>query len=88
MAGCGPQVFQDIGLTTMTCLAAKGATAGMPMNGNIGQATTMGVTVKWEYDEASSTLIVECTDAPFFVPCATVNGRIKDLIEGCRVRSA
>ena len=87
MAGCGPQKFTGVGEAELACLKAKGASAGVPISGDDGQATTMGVTVKWHYDEAAQVLVVECTDAPFFVPCSTITDRIKQLVEGCMPRN-
>ena len=87
MAGCGPQRFTGIGAAELACLKAKGAAAGVPISGDDGQATTMGVTVRWHYDEAARALVVECVDAPFFVPCSTITDRIKHLVESCMMQN-
>ncbi len=84
MAGCKPQFFTAVDAATFNALQAKGKAAGLPIAGNEGQATTMGVTLRWHYDPAAQALTVECTDAPFFVPCSTVTARVQELVDGCR----
>ncbi len=88
MAGCAAQRFEGIGVAAFACLQAKGAAAGVPIAGDKGQATAMGVTLRWSYDPAAEALVIECLDAPFFVPCSTVASRVKDLVDGCRPRMA
>lgn len=87
MAGCAAQRFTGVGPAVFACLQSKGAAGGVPMAGATGQATTMGVTVRWDYDATAETLVLECTDAPFFVPCSTVTERLKSLVEGCMARA-
>lgn len=84
MAGCGVQTFREIGPAVFACLKVKGASAGVPIAGEQGQATTRGVTIRWDYDASSEVLVLECLDAPFFVPCSTVKTRITELVEGCK----
>ncbi len=83
MAGCTPQTFTGITAATLACLQAQGVAAGVPITGDTGTATTMGVTIRWSYDPASETLVIECTDAPFFVPCSVVHSRVSELIRSC-----
>lgn len=87
MAGCTPQFFPDIDPATFAVMQTRGAAAGVPIAGNQGQATTMGVSLRWSYDPTAQALTVECTDAPFFVPCSTIHARIQELVDGCRARS-
>jgi hypothetical protein len=37
----------------------------------------------WNYDPASQVLTIQCTDSPFFIPCATINSQINDLVKAC-----
>jgi hypothetical protein len=88
MAGCPAQHFTGITPEVLACLQAKGAAAGLPLAGDTGHATTMGVTIRWNYDPTAQTLTIECTEAPFFVPCSTIAQKVKDLIEGCKPQNA
>ena len=83
MAGCEPQRFTGIGPAAFACLQTKGSAAGVPISGNVGETATMGVTMRWSYDPAAQVLVIECTDAPFFIPCSTITGRIQQLVESC-----
>jgi hypothetical protein len=87
MAGCTPQTFTGITAAVLACLQAKGAEAGVPISGNSGTATTMGVTIRWNYDPTSETLVIEATDAPFYVPCSMVHSRVNELINDCLPQS-
>ena len=87
MAGCKPQFFPAIDPATFALMQSKGSAAGLPITGNDGQATTMGVTVRWHYDPDAQSLAVECTDAPFFVPCSTITGKVQELVESCRTQA-
>jgi hypothetical protein len=52
------------------------------MNTNQGEITRDGVTIRWLFDPTRQILEIQCTDAPFLVPCSTVNGRIQELVNG------
>lgn len=84
MAGCPSQTFTGITPAIKAFLEAKGAAAGLPISGDAGSATTMGVTIRWAYDPTAETLTVTCTDLPFFVPCRTVHGKVMELVESGR----
>jgi hypothetical protein len=88
MAGCPSQTFHGINPAIKAYLEAKGAAAGLPISGDTGSATTMGVTIQWVYDAAAETLTITCTDAPFFVPCSTVSSKVTELVEGAKAQSA
>jgi hypothetical protein len=88
MAGCPSQTFTGITPAVKAYLEAKGAAAGLPIAGDTGSATTMGVTLKWVYDGAAETITITCTDAPFFVPCSTVTAKVTELVEGGKAQSA
>ena len=88
MAGCPSQTFTGITPAIKAFLEAKGAAAGMPIAGDNGSATTMGVTIQWAYDPTAETLTITCTDAPFFVPCSTVQTKVTELVESGKARLA
>ena len=88
MAGCPSQTFTGITPAIKAFLESKGAAAGLPISGDTGSATTMGVTIQWNYDPTAETLTITCTDAPFFVPCHTVHSKVTELVESGKAQSA
>ena len=78
---CAKQTFSGLTQDQFTALAAKGASSGLALTGNQGQAAKNGFTVTWNYDPVSGVLEIQCVSAPFLVPCSTINGRIHDLVD-------
>jgi len=87
MAGCPSQTFHGITPAIKAFLESKGAAAGLPIAGDTGFATTMGVTIQWAYDPTAETLTITCTDAPFFVPCSAVSAKVTELVESGKAQS-
>jgi hypothetical protein len=87
MAGCPSQTFTGITPPIKAFLEASGAAAGIPLAGDTGSATTMGVTLRWVYDPATETLTITCTDAPFFAPCSTISAKVSAWVEGARAKA-
>jgi hypothetical protein len=83
MSGCESQTFQNFTQDRFDRLAQKAAGSGIAIGGNQGQASQDGVTLRWTFDPANSTLDIECVDAPFFVRCGMINGKIRDLVDSC-----
>ncbi len=81
---CPRQTFSDFSQDQFDCLIRKGAAAGIAINGTTGQASTNGITVVWDYDAIGLKLELECTESPFFIPCAIIESKIRDLVESCR----
>jgi hypothetical protein len=82
MAKCDKQVFAGVTPGHFAQLVQQGNAAGLPISGETGKTTQQGVTVAWVYDPSSSTLTIECTDAPSFVPCSMINGKIDSVVSG------
>lgn len=81
---CDAQTFAGITPHQFACIAQKAQQAtGIVISGNSGTASQSGVTIGWNYDPASQALAIQCTDSPFFIPCATINSQIKDLVKAC-----
>jgi hypothetical protein len=80
---CATQVFDNITPQRFTCLAQKAAASGINLNGNQGQASHSGVTIRWNYDPVGQTLELKCLAHPFLVSDGTVNHRIHDLVDSC-----
>jgi hypothetical protein len=83
MAGCETQTFSAITQARFDCLVLKAQASGITITGNSGEASKDGVTIRWEFDPTGQTLELQCTDAPFFVPCGMINGKINELVDGC-----
>ncbi len=84
MAGCEEQVFTGVTNEHTEAFLAKAAQFGMgglaADKRTTGEATQMGVTIRWHYDEAAKTLAVQCMKAPALLPCGMINGRIRDAV--------
>jgi hypothetical protein len=76
-----PQVFSNITPGKYATLTQKANAAGINMSGNSGTASQFGVEVSWSYSAEACELTIQCLNTPFFVSPATVNARIKALVE-------
>jgi hypothetical protein len=83
MSSCATQVFSGITQGRFDCLVEKAKDSGITIAGNAGEQSQDGVTIRWQFDSAKQSLELQCTGAPFFLSCETINGRIHDLVEGC-----
>lgn len=83
MAGCAASSFNNVSAAAFTCLVAKAAKYGVVIKGDSGTAKASGFTITWNYDRAGSKLSIQCTDKPFWAPCGTIKGKIKDEVQGC-----
>lgn len=83
MGGCATQIFTNVTQQRFNCLVAKAAAAGITINGNSGQATQSGVTIRWAFDPVAQTLEFQCMSAPFLVPCGIINSKVHDLVDSC-----
>ena len=83
MAECDEQVFQGVTNEHLGKFLAKGQELGMPKlegNGNSGEASHSGVTIRWNFNPEANTLAVQCTRSPMLLPCSLINGKIKDAV--------
>ena len=53
---------------------------GIAIEGNVGKASKLGVTISWDYD--GTTLTIQCTDHPFFVGKEAIQDSIFKLVKG------
>jgi hypothetical protein len=83
MSSCAAQTFSNVTPAQFDCLSQKASAAGINISGNTGTASQDGITVEWTFDPAATTLTIQCTSAPFYVPCAMINAKISDLVESC-----
>jgi hypothetical protein len=75
MSQCAAQVFTGVSPEKFGCLQAKAADQG--------SASKDGITVTWDYEVDSQTLTIQCTAAPFFLSCGTINSTIHNLVDSC-----
>lgn len=81
MRSCATQIFTSISAVQFACLVKKVNDAGVAISGNAGSATHDGITIAWTYDPAGNSLSIQCTSAPFFMPCGTIQSKIHDLVD-------
>jgi len=85
MSSCATQVFSNVTPAQFDCLSQNASAAGINISGNTGSASQDGITVEWTFDPTAATLSIQCTSAPFFALCGTINSKIHDLVESCLV---
>lgn len=84
MAVCEEQVFSGVRAEHVSQFLEKGTAfglSGLADAGNSGETSHNGFSLRWHYDPEAGTLLVQCTKSPAFVPCALVNGKIRQAIE-------
>ncbi len=81
MAAGTPQVFSGITPEKYASLMQKANSAGVPMSGNNGRATKMGVEVEWNYSAENQELVLTCHRTPFFMNAEDVNSRLRELVK-------
>ena len=83
MAQCDEQVFSGITSEHFATFLAKSEQLGMgglSGQGNSGQASHSGITIRWNFSPEAKTLAVQCTESPMLLPCALINGKIKQAV--------
>ncbi len=83
MSQCEEQGFSGVTNEHLGMFLEKAEEFGIPGlagKGTSGETSHMGVTIKWNYDESAHTLMVQCTESPFLLPCSVINSKINDLV--------
>jgi hypothetical protein len=83
MTECAALVFSGISVARFACLSAKARAQGININGDNGNASKDGITVSWDYHPVSQSLTLQCTSAPFFLNCESIDRTIHDLVDSC-----
>ena len=83
MSPCATQTFTGITQARFDCLVQKAQTMGITITGNVGQVTRDSITMRWSFDPATQVLELQCTSAPFFLSCGTINQTVHDTVDGC-----
>lgn len=84
---CPAQVFRSVTRDQFARIVLKAAAAGISLEGQAGEVTHSAFVLKWRFEPAAGVFIVQCTQRPFIVSCATINGRINELMDLCRLGS-
>jgi hypothetical protein len=80
MSTPSPQLFHNISPAQFALLQQKAGAAGIPISGNSGSASKMGVEVAWNYSPDSGQLSLHCLKTPFFISANDVDKKIRDLV--------
>ncbi|WP_242182741.1 hypothetical protein [Sphingomonas sp. CARO-RG-8B-R24-01] len=83
MSACAMLSYGNVTASAWQCIKSAAASHGVTINTNSGSVTVSGFTFAWNYNPGASTLSVQCTDSPWFVPCSTINSQLNNAIEGC-----
>jgi hypothetical protein len=73
-------VFTGVTQGKFDSIVAKAAAAGITIKGNAGEVSHLAFAMKWQFDPATGVFIIRCTRRPFVISCATINGRINELM--------
>jgi hypothetical protein len=83
MSACSQQSFTNLTPAVWQCLVAKAASYGVTVSSNNGSVTKSGFTIAWNYDPASQTGNIQCTDSPWWAPCSMINSKINSIAKAC-----
>ncbi|HZS35473.1 MAG TPA: hypothetical protein VFF06_01525 [Polyangia bacterium] len=83
MSACDPQTFHDVNDAAWDAIKQTARDQyGVAIDGAGGSIRHSGFAFTWTLDDAR-TLTVQCTDSPFFAPCALINEKMQELIGKC-----
>jgi hypothetical protein len=82
---CPAQVFRSVTRDQFARIVQKAAAAGVVLDGHAGEVTHAAFALKWRFEPATGVFTVQCTRRPFIVSCSTINGRINELMDLCRL---
>lgn len=80
MSACDPLTYSGVTLSIWSAIKARveAAIPTMPDMGDTGSGVYDGITLEWVY--ANETLTLTCTDSPWYLSCAMINGEIDGMI--------
>jgi hypothetical protein len=82
MSPCPSQTFSNVTPEHFATIEKKAQSAGVPIQGNSGTASSFGGQFAWTYDPAARQLTITVTQTPFLLNCESVNTRISALVAG------
>jgi hypothetical protein len=76
--------FTGVTREVYDCLLQQAGKLGLPApTAPSGTVSSHGVEVDYLWDEGSATLALTVTEAPEWLPCAMVESRVREAIQGC-----
>ena len=83
MAGCEEQTFSGVRGEHVRFFLAKAeqfGLSGLAEQGNSGEVSEKGFSLRWHFTPETGVMTVQCTKAPMMLPCSMINGRIREAI--------
>jgi hypothetical protein len=78
MAACPMLTFNSLSKAAWEELQQLGAPYGVVIDTDVGSIDKAGFVAHWNYNAATQTLSVQCTEHPFIVSCATIVAQINE----------
>jgi hypothetical protein len=83
---CEAQDFGAVAADKWTCIKNEVHDQyGFTIDTDNGTASQDGFTFTWNYNSGEQTLKVQCSNSPFWAPCAVINNRIQSIARNCGV---
>jgi hypothetical protein len=83
---CEQLIYPGVDSSKWACVKdAVSRAYGLSIDSNVGEASEHGFTLEWRYDASDESLVVQCTQKPFFVSCGMVTKRLHDEFEKCGI---
>ncbi len=87
MGACHSLAFTGVAPNVWECLVQElHDKTGITISGDSGSASAKGFTFRWQWDGENS-LMIQCTDSPWYVPCGTINDEASSLVKACGAES-
>lgn len=80
MSSSDPLVLTGVSSDNFAALCAKAKASGIALDGPSGESSYMGVTIAWNYEQATETLTLNCLSVPFFVSKDQVYSKLKAMV--------
>lgn len=80
MSQCPPITFEAMTPEKYASLLQTAQSQGLALTGNTGSTTYQGMTFTWNYDPATQSLTLQCTEKPIFIPCSMIESRIRGVV--------
>ncbi len=79
---CPEITIEEVAQDLYDKLLSEATAAGAKFDGD--KAEMSGCAFDWSYDPLSQTLHITCNKKPFFISCAQVEEKIRELVKGAK----